>query len=680
MSRPRLALVAAVGFTVMVIAVSPSHGQNAGRAPGWQVHPTENPNAVVCDLPPEVIEEQFGVPFETMLERQAAAMHPARSDTIKALVLLCQWEDHMADTTAHPPEAYDDLFFSQDVIDPGSLHEFFLEVSYGSFVVQGQVYGWFTQPTYIWSLYFSDFFAAADPFIDYSEFDHDNDGYTDAVYVIHAGPGQEETHNPGDIWSFAFMYGYDYMTEDGVIIDAFACNPEQHADGSITTIRVACHEASHVAGLPDLYDYDRKLDVETYYTPDDENDHPLVDWCVMGYAGYNIMSYGTRQDPSHHCAWSKMQLGFMTPTILSESQHDVAAPEVELNPAAFKIPHPDPASQEYFLVENRNTMSAAKFDHLDSDFSAYFDWFTFGQNQKDPGLMIYHIDDQFYNNEGTPEFDHYMVIVEDAGYDPDNPWDGYSEFSEWWYPYEFRIGAAFAAEDTGQTMFTPETAPNSDWYDGPSGIWITNISMSGPIMTFDLGFGNAWPAITAYSPAALDTTVPPAQMVVFEITAIDENDPALTYEWYLDGLLMQSGASPSYTFIGELGSPDYSLIAVATDGELADSLTWTIDIEGVGTTDSPVPSQLSIAASPTPFISSVVLNCHVPSAGHTLLTIHDAGGRMVTTLIDEHRDLGPAPATWHGTDSTGEPVSPGVYFARLAVGSVSVNNKIVLIR
>ena len=121
-------------------------------------------------------------------------------------------------------------------------------------------------------------------------------------------------------------------------------------------------------GLIDLYDYDGKLDVETYYTPDDENDHPLVDWCVMGYAGYSIMSYGTRQDPSHHCAWSKMQLGFLTPTILSESQHDIRTPEVELNPVAFKIPHPNPNSQEYFLVENRNTMSAAKFDHLDSDF------------------------------------------------------------------------------------------------------------------------------------------------------------------------------------------------------------------------------------------------------------------------------------------------------------------------
>ena len=36
---------------------------------------------------------------------------------------------------------------------------------------------------------------------------------------------------------------------------------------TLNNIRVVCHELSHNFGLPDLYDYDRKLDTTTYYKP-----------------------------------------------------------------------------------------------------------------------------------------------------------------------------------------------------------------------------------------------------------------------------------------------------------------------------------------------------------------------------------------------------------------------------
>ncbi|MCP4069173.1 MAG: hypothetical protein GY741_12905, partial [Phycisphaeraceae bacterium] len=294
-------------------------------------------------------------------------------------------------------------------------------------------------------------------FIDYSDFDRDGDGYTDAVWIFHAGPGEEETHDPDDIWSFA-VWGLNYQTDDGVIIDRFACNPEMHADGSIISIRVGAHEATHVLGIPDLYDYDSKLVTSTYYTPGDSNDHPVVDWGVMGYYGYNVWSYGTRQDPGHHCAWTKAALGFLAPIVLSTPQKDVPLPEVELNSVAYRVRRG--ASSESFLIENRNTASSAIFDHLDSDFSAYYTWFTPGQNPKDSGMIITHIDDAVGNNTDGPNGPHYMVAVEDAGYDPSSPWDGTSEFTEWWYPQETRVGAAFSADDLGQTSFTPATTPS----------------------------------------------------------------------------------------------------------------------------------------------------------------------------------------------------------------------------
>lgn len=665
-------------LTLLILATTALSGT---REPGWRVRPEENPNFVVFDMPLEEVEARLSISGQEMLRRQAAVPAQARSDTGIALALLCQWEDDPADTIAHPRDAYETLLFSQGDVDPGSMQEYFLEVSYGSYLVEGEVHGWFTQPTYLPWEYFTDFFAAADPYIDYSEFDRDDDGYVDAVWVFHAGPGMEETHDPSHIWSYA-VWGLDWMTDDGVIIDRYACNPEMHADGSIITIRVACHEATHVLGLLDLYDYNGKLDTTTYYTPGDVNDHPLVDWCLMGYAGYNIMSYGTRQDPAHLCAWSKSQLGFVTPVALTGSVQNLQVPEVETNPAVYRIDHPDPGSQEYFLLENRNSNSSSKFDHLDSDFSAYFPWFTPGQNQKDPGLLILHVDDAVPYNDAGPNDPHYKVTVEDAGYDPARPWDGHDEYSDWWYPYEFRISATFAAEDAGQTSFTPLTTPNSDWYIGTSDIWITNISQSGSVMTCDVGFGNAWPAIVGHYPVSLTPTVLAGHTTTFSVAVTDEDGDPTTYDWYEQGVLEQSGPDATYDYqAGAAGSVE-TVMAVATDGELADSLTWVVTADTTLSADDglPLPGSLGLSVAPTPFSTTAVIRCTLPEAGQVRVAVHDLSGRVVSVLYDGRHERGAARLVWDGTDNARQPVAPGVYFVRMTAGPASLSEKLVLLR
>ena len=665
-------------------AGTPAAGIDLHRQPGWQVAPAQNPGFTVFDLPPAEIEKRLAVPYSEMIERRSQLQPMAPSDTGVALVMLCQWADNPADEVAHPGSAYETLLFSVGVVNPGSMRDFFLEDSYGSYWVQGSVFGWFTQPTYNPDMWFTDFFAAADPYIDYSQYDRDGDGYVDALWIFHAGPGQEETHDPNQIWSYA-VWGLDYMTDDGVIIDRYACNPEEHSNGSIISIRIPAHEGTHVLGIPDLYDYDSKLDTVTYYTPNDANDHPVNDWCVMGYAGYNIMSYGTRQDPGHHCAWTKTQLGFVTPEVLSQSKHRIEIPEVETNPVVYKIVRPG-NPYEYFLLENRNTMSSAKFDHLDSDFSAYWHWFTQGQNQKDPGLLILHVDDGISDNDGRPYWAHYMVAVEDAGYDPATPWDGVNEFSNEWYPYEMQISAPFAAEDAGQASFSPNSVPSSNWYGQSSGIWITNISESGPVMTFDLGFGNAWPAIVEHQPVSLDTTVSVGDTLLLSVAAVDENGGQITYVWRLNGAVVQTGTGSSYAYPGGAPSATDTILVVATDGQLADSLVWTFyndsdsGIAGGGASLTPTLVVSPTPFSPSHFSPSLEVRCALPAAGRVNLSVYDLSGRLVATLADEEQQAGLFVRTWNGKCGSGADAAPGLYLMQLATRDRAVSKKVILTR
>ena len=148
---------------------------------------------------------------------------------------------------------------------------------------------------------------------------------------------------------------------------------------TLNGIRVFAHELTHNLGLWDLYDYDQKLNTATYYTPDDANDHPLVDWDIMGYYGYGYLAIGS-EIPSHFCGWSKVKLGYMEPIELIGEFENLVVYDIETHgdSSLYKVPI-DPDNGEYFLLEYRNRQATGRFDKKDSDFSVYF-WpeLTFG--------------------------------------------------------------------------------------------------------------------------------------------------------------------------------------------------------------------------------------------------------------------------------------------------------------
>jgi hypothetical protein len=277
--------------------------------------------------------------------------------------------------------------------------------------------------------------STADPDVDFSQYDNNGDGYVDALFVVHAGPGYEDTGNLNFIHSHAWVTSYP-MDIDGVIVYGYSMEPEETGSGGLVHIGVFCHEFGHVLGLPDLYDYDYDSD---------------------GVGGWSVMAGGSWGGggaiPVHFDAWCKVTLGWVVPTTLNENLTHEQIDAVEYNQDIYQLYSLGVFDPQYFLVENRRRQ-------------------LFDVSLPGEGLLIYHIDEaQPDNNDQT----RYKVAVEQAdgefdlehyrGADNGDPWPGVSD----------------------NRTFDDFSTPNAWLYDyGPSEVGVTDISDSDSVMFAEL--------------------------------------------------------------------------------------------------------------------------------------------------------------------------------------------------
>jgi M6 family metalloprotease-like protein len=453
---------------------------------------------ILLDMPSEQIQKQFGkLPPSQLTPKDSAdiASYRFTSQNLKVLAILVYWMDREGSISR---ATFDSMLFSTHVYPGGSVADYFDEVSYGRVSLTGDVIDWHNAGSYNPYFNFEQVLYQLDPVIDYSLYDGDNNGDVDAVVFIRAGNGQEDTGNPEDIWSYAMAYapGGGPGPFDGKRVPRWNTSPETRplrdpanphnflGIDKIARIRVFTHELAHCFGVPDLYDYDAKTDTSTFSTPNDDNDHPVNDWCLMGYAGYGLFSIGS-EVPSHLTGWCKKEAGWITPIVLDGAAYrKVVLNNIETtgDSSLYQVPI-NLSEGEYFLLEYRNPNSTAQFDKLDSDYSVYL-WphLTFGGKPLDRGLQITHVHDSlgayyFRINAGTPQFPHYTVAVEDAGYNParnytTNPGGQVSDSAEWWYPYETQRAPLFTSEVPGKSVFSRTTVPNSNGYYKQTGIVI----------------------------------------------------------------------------------------------------------------------------------------------------------------------------------------------------------------
>jgi len=104
-----------------------------------------------------------------------------------------------------------------------------------------------------------------------------------------------------------------------------------------------------------------------------------------------------------------------------------------------------------------------------------------------------------------------------------------------------------------------------------------------------------------------------------------------------------------------------------------------LDYVPVAVHEESAPESISYS-SPGFFSNSTRINYTLLADGQVTLTVWDAGGRRVRTLVDSRQASGTHSIQWDGTDDDGRPLSSGAYFYRIKTTQSSLTQKVVLTR
>lgn len=94
--------------------------------------------------------------------------------------------------------------------------------------------------------------------------------------------------------------------------------------------------------------------------------------------------------------------------------------------------------------------------------------------------------------------------------------------------------------------------------------------------------------------------------------------------------------------------------------------------------DAAAPAVRVLDVRPNPFNRSATI-WYQALSGSADLSIYDASGRKVRTLVDRGQGMGIQSVAWNGEGDDGARVRSGVYYARLRSGSVTVARSVVIV-
>ena len=388
-------------------------------------------------------------PFSFEALGPACGMAPATRGVSRLVMIAIEF------TNVQHAAAHNTTYLDSLGDGPNSLNTYYFNASYGRLNISSECSGWYCstrtmqyygapsgggQDSNLDALV-TEAVNAANPDVDFSQYDQNSDGYVDHLLIIHAGNDQATSGNANDIWS-EMGFDSDQPTVDGKKIGLYTMVSEYSPMG------VVAHEFGHLLGMPDLYDTD--------YTGSGGQTDGAGLWDIMASGPY----LNSGDTPSLPSAWSRVLLGWANLVTVSSNSNGIVLAAAAFCQTVIRVNVPNHA-REYFLVENRE--------------QAGYDGYLPGD-----GLLIWHIDEskgsiQYNDLEVTPGKK--RVTLEEAhGGRQDLDYNDYNmgDSRDPWY--------------INPSGFNPVSDPNSSAAsDGQlSFISVQNIGAHGMSMTFDI--------------------------------------------------------------------------------------------------------------------------------------------------------------------------------------------------
>ena len=247
----------------------------------------------------------------------------------KVLVIAVDFSDYPSSSSGIDLDDIDTIFNGEDTdLDYESVSSYYQKSSFSQLNLSADIYGyyraehpssyyedeyerlWATDPitgewlyedvTFPDSDLIYEIMLYYDDVIDYSEYDYNQDGYIDGIYIIYTHP--VSYYSGSDLWwAYQDIYIYEGDVFDGVEPCYFAWIGDDFLTDNFYGLdaRTVIHETGHMMGLDDYYDY---------YDGDPYNN-------TGGLGGVDMMdsAYGD------HNPFSKILLGWITPIVVEES-------------------------------------------------------------------------------------------------------------------------------------------------------------------------------------------------------------------------------------------------------------------------------------------------------------------------------------------------------------------------
>lgn len=379
----------------------------------------------------------------------------------KGLVILVNFSD-VKFNASHTQAVFNDRFNKVGYNETGcvgSVHDYFYDQSYGQFDLTFDVVGPVTlskQHSYYGSNDSSgndehpgemviEAVNLADSYVNFADYDWDDDGEVDQVFCIYAGQGEATSDDDNVIWPHEYDLtscayygdGSGPQTLDGVKIDTYAVSCELADASTIDGIGTACHEFSHCLGYADLYDTDYS------------GGQGMMYWDLMDGGSYNGPN-DQGEVPAPYTSFERWWAGWMELTELASPCKISGMKPLTSEPEAYVIYNQNHRN-EYYLLENHQ---AEKWDS-----------YTGGH-----GMMILHVDydkSVWQKNapNDVPSRQRMTFIPADNSYGTKRSWSsGGTTMYQWSATFEQIAGDPWPGT-SNKTSFTDTTTPAATLYN-----------------------------------------------------------------------------------------------------------------------------------------------------------------------------------------------------------------------